>query len=862
MIILLAALFIYEDLLFPTDPNKIYPWASDTWGHLVKAVYLDGQLSQGNYYPDVFPAWYSGIQMLRYYAPLPYYVLVGLLRITGDIWLSGNLFFFLTSLGGGLTFLLYRRWLGWLPAVAAGVLFLGLPDNLRVAFAEGNMPRVLATALLPLTFYFLLRLVGAGGSASGDSLSSGRRLDFIGVAACISLVTLSHMMMAAIFLVGCLLFVFAYWLIARRPFRTVAQAVLAMAAGLLISGWWLLPGLTGGISELDQQTSKDAQASFPLSFSLNPGLRADNPEAYYLGLSLVAGLALAVLFWKRLDPWVRAVVVAGFLTGLASSTLTNSLYNALPSHQWFWPIRFLSFAGFAMLLAVMGLAAWMWRQPGAGRRNLYRWAPLALLIVLMIDFNPSLPLVHGQELPQDLVRFSQRLAQLDGWRVATADLSRLGSAPSYLFTMEGRREQVFGWAYQGSITAPVLARVNQGMVEGYYPYTLDRLSTLGTDDIVVLRQPEISDRFIKTLSSDGYRLELDAGDLELYHRSGQPRAYTIPYKMLGIGRGAHNLAMIFPEVMVGSSANLDDYESEFLDQFDGLFLSGFTWKDRTTAEERVRDFLSHGGQRVLVDLSGIPEDILSKQPKFLGVYGEPVLPINQANLVSGGKIQPMLPFDRENLPWVTQAPQGLDETLVGFSYAPSGGTALGAKYLDESFDELEAGSFDTRQANSAQARHKVHFIGLNLVYHALLTHDPVVIDLLQSVLELQAGQMPARQAVPLANYRPQAHSYSFDYRIEEDTQVVVPIAHHTGTKVYIDGQFTPSQGMDRLTLTTLKAGQHHVELRSEQTSVYLTGRLLTGLGAAIVLAYVTGLFRKSGQGAQREKESLAYASDD
>ena len=65
MVVILAGLFIYQSLLFPADPEQIYPWGSDTWGHLIKAVYLDQQISQGNYYPDLFPGWYNGLQVLR-----------------------------------------------------------------------------------------------------------------------------------------------------------------------------------------------------------------------------------------------------------------------------------------------------------------------------------------------------------------------------------------------------------------------------------------------------------------------------------------------------------------------------------------------------------------------------------------------------------------------------------------------------------------------------------------------------------------------------------------------------------------------------------------------------------------------------
>jgi hypothetical protein len=156
----------------------------------------------------------------------------------------------------------------------------------------------------------------------------------------------------------------------------------------------------------------------------------------------------------------------------------------------------------------------------------------------------------------------------------------------------------------------------------------------------------------------------------------------------------------------------------------------------------------------------------------------------------------------------------------------------------------------------------VHFIGLNMVFHALLTHDPVVIALLEDVLGLKAGQMPAREVVPLIKYLPQEQSYSFDYNVDKDTQVLIPIAHHPGTRVYIDGQFTPSQGMDQLTLTTLKAGQHHAEVRSEETAVYFLGKLASGVGVVILLAYTIGLILRPETRVQRPETTQAYASSE
>ena len=52
-----------------------YPNGSDTFAHLYKGQMLYQALKEGNLYPMYDPYWYNGVQMLRYWAPLPVYFL-------------------------------------------------------------------------------------------------------------------------------------------------------------------------------------------------------------------------------------------------------------------------------------------------------------------------------------------------------------------------------------------------------------------------------------------------------------------------------------------------------------------------------------------------------------------------------------------------------------------------------------------------------------------------------------------------------------------------------------------------------------------------------------------------------------------
>lgn len=797
IVIVGTALVVYHPILWSFSPSQRYPWASDTWGHLIKVEYLDQELRQGHLYPDIFPAWYNGIQMLRYYAPVPYYLMVPILRASGDIFFTGNVFIFTCELLGSLSLLLFRSRIGLLPATLTALLALILPDHLRVAFAEGNLPRVLAAALLPGALYLVLRLLS----------ERPRRRHFVALSLLMALIVLSHAMMAAIFAVGLGLFVLAYWQLGRAHQRAAITSIIALATGILLAGWWLLPSLVGGITEIDQTAASEAIAYFPPSIAFNPLLRVHDPEIFYAGLSFVGTLILALAYWRRLSPLTKSLFLVGALTVLVDSSLVRDLYAALPFHQLFWPIRFMSFAGPVLLLASMTLADTLRRQGS--------WHQLwfgIIVLGLAADFHPSLHLIHLQEAPLQVEAIADRLAQLPGWRVATADLSRLGSSPSLLFGDRGHRDQVYGWAYQGATTAPLVANINYALSHGYPRYAVDRLNLLGTDDVVTIDRPEIPADFRQELVAAGFHLDQHQGALDLYHRDGGPRAYLIHPDILGIGEGTENLAFLFPQVLSGSSPYVDDYSLDFLRKFRVVVLSRFRWHRRVAAEALIRAYAQQGG-KVVVDLTAAPSDAFAREPKFLDVYAEPVLGLYHTNLHQGSHTFALRPFPSPYLPWVTYTPQGLDHADTTFDYLGIPAVAIGEK----------------RVGNAG-----VTFVGLNLIFQAVLTRDPVSIQVLSHVIGAPSHVRPTRTAIPLISYREAENGEHFHYQLKSDGLLLIPVADNDGTVAYVDGQVASSWSMSHLVLLAAASGTHDVVIASHPTPSYSYGRIGTVLGLLIL----------------------------
>jgi uncharacterized membrane protein len=805
LLVAATVLAAFRGIWQPATDGATYPWGSDTLGHLIKAEYLQQEIAAGHFYPNIFPAWYSGVQLMRYYPPLPYYVLALINLVTRDMIAAGHWYVVLAALAGALSFLSFARWVGWAPAALGALLFALAPDNLRVALAEGNLPRILATALLPGLTYCLLRLLTDDGqrrhAAAGALLLMG--------------IVLSHAMMGAIFGVSLGLLAVLLFLIHGGPARRVLSALGVLAIGLALSGWWLLPSLSGGISTLDQQAVTEALAIFPLTTYLNPFLRFGDREILYVGLGLSVMLLAALFHRAGRRPAPLSLTLVGAATVLISTPGFNDLFNGLPAHQLFWPIRFLSFSALALTLALM----FQLSEFRAHRHGRAIFAAAA--VVLLLDAAPSLGLAFRRPAPPALTAISRELTARKGWRVATLDFSRFGSAPTYFFTAQGGREQIFGWAYQGARTAANVASLNGSLETGAWGYAVGALDMLGADDVVLLKTDPRLASFAPRLEQHGFAEVWSDAEVSLYHRAGGPRAFRVSADALGIGPGAQNFAAVFPGVIVATSPYVDDYDLAYLARFRMVVLSRFNWRDQDKAEALIRIYAEQGGQ-VLVDLNGAPDDELAREPRFLDVYGERVRIAGETvRLDVEGQSQTLLPFAYPE--WQSVVPQGHLESLVTFDYHGVIGTVLGYESYGQG---------------------RVWFVGLNLPFHTLLTNDPAALDILARVMTVPAGQPAQWEAVSLDQYRADRDGYAFDYAIEAAGDLLVPVADHGGAEIRVDGHTVESHSLYNLVGFTAPAGKHHVTITFRPTAVYGYGALLSLAG---LLAGALGLWKWKGK---------------
>jgi hypothetical protein len=123
---------------------------------------------------------------------------------------------------------------------------------------------------------------------------------------------------------------------------------------------------------------------------------------------------------------------------------------------------------------------------------------------------------------------------------------------------------------------------------------------------------------------------------------------------------------------------------------------------------------------------------------------------------------------------------------------------------------------------------KVWFVGLNLPYHAVQSRDPLAIQLLSALLQLEPETPAEYTQVPLYGYQAGPSGYRFAYQLEESQALFVPVAHHPGMIVKVDGEPVKNYSYERLLVFDAPAGKRSVEVSVQKSSIYSIGWLVSG----------------------------------
>ncbi|PKM56709.1 MAG: hypothetical protein CVU98_09860 [Firmicutes bacterium HGW-Firmicutes-3] len=708
-IIVLLLIVSFIAILIWITRNGLSPWGSDTWGHIFKSHFLYNEVMKGNLFPQYTELWYNGLQPFRYWAPLPYYIMmIGELISNGNVLFGYYFFVGIVFFVGAIPFILYGKkknnvYLGTI----LGILYFILPDNYRLLFAEGNLPRVVVSIIFP---YLLLSVF--------VYFEKRKQRTLLLIAFLMLLITLSHAMIAA--LVGITLFLFVVIrLMIMKDKLIESMYVLASAVfGIIASAMWLYPALKGGIVSLDASGNSSVMESltYHISQSLNPIYRfiGSSTDAYYFGLAIFIIMILG-LFLSKGQAKVTMLVV--FVIFLGTTKWFLFILMKLPMSELFWMMRF---TPMAMCFFLFGLLEWDVLK----RKVLYGFLFLMFMdsLITMVVVQTSLPTHRANE----SIVYATSIANQ---RVAMMDLSTYDSDPSYHISYGDKsykKAQVFGWAWQGATTATNIVEVNEAFTKAYYNTMFDKLLELGSDTVIVRKKYiENEERLIQTGMNLGYELKKEFTD-DLVFQMNTPENFgtKVNYEYLAIGKFASNVVLAFPEFTVGEDDYIDHYTYEQLKAYKKIVVTGFKYDDKDKAEALLIA-LSRSGVDVYIDLSGLEPDMYLMRAEFLGVIAQPL------NLIGS---YPMLNYDNETY------------VLDNFKKGSYNWNTLSLANLDVDMgngiiDSQEVVFFGTKKNN------RLHFIGLNLLYYIYEQRDERALDLVGSLLGVEAEHLPKREVV-------------------------------------------------------------------------------------------------------------------
>lgn len=711
--------------------NGTYPAGSDTMYHIYRGDYVYNSIKDGNWYPLYDYMWYNGVELMRYWAPLAAYFMAFCEMLAGGNMLIGYLIFVgIISVLGALSWL-YIGIRMKRPVLGAfiGFIWFFMPNNLCALFVEGNLARSLSMIFLPLFIYEV-----------SEYLKDRKviRIPFAMIS--FILIALCHLGYAGMVALAVLVYCIVH-MIEGYSKRAAADIVISILLSFMLIGVWLVASLNGGITSLD---NSENMANFfqKIVYTLNPVDRITTDYAhFYFGLA-AAILAVGGMFFGYKKS--RAGFVTAIITLICTATAMYPVLKILPGSQYLWMLRFISIA---LCMILYSFLKW---------DTLKKPLIVFFCVLLVLDIVPSIPLITGGlntisitkngvsintdndsvwdrlDMQQDNTLIS-KAQSITKQRIALLDDSSLGSMGAFLVSdWNNAIPAAYGAGREAANTSTNIVRINRALADGNYYYVFDRCRELGNDTVLVrLSSLEKYGVSVKDMDmaagASGYSVAGENAAYRLYHMDTYDNWGTISkYKVIGIGSGTPLISQSFPAVEETDSDNLNDYSYEQLSQYKQVILDGFTYDDKTAAEELVLR-LSEAGVKVVIYADGIPQEKKTQSQEFLGVTCSDIVfkngyPDMDTKL---GVLYPDL-FPKGYATWQTVYVTGLDNTW--------------GSVMDNG---LKLDFYGTVKNDN------IIVCGLNLAYYYGVSADKSVGRLLSDMMDITSAQLPERTNIEL-----------------------------------------------------------------------------------------------------------------
>jgi 6-pyruvoyl tetrahydropterin synthase-like protein len=719
-------------IMYVIKISGVYPRGSDTLCHIYRADLIYHSIQSGVWYPLYDNMWYNGVEIMRYWGPLPLYFIALLQYFAqGDALNAYVLFIGVVYFIGGSGWLLF----GWKYnriglSTFIGITWFLLPENMRVQIDDGNLPRALINSLLPFLFYFIWITL------EEKKWSSLVSLIFIN-----ALIGLCHAGIATMVLFSVLIYLIVH-AFANKSFKMHKFILIGMILSFALIGIWLFPALNGGAVSKGNSTNQVMSIFFEnVIQSLNPTDRVQGDlSVFYYGLSLFVINILGVLLGTKK---VRSSFLTAMLIFFCTSKSMYSIFVKLPFSQYLWMIRFIPLS---LALIYMSIILW---------KDLKKWVYIMIGIIIILDILPSYQYIYAEpekrvtDVRQAQYNKAEALAivqakEVTQQRMTLFDLSTYGAfAPYYVSGVEPKVQYTFGAGWEGARTASNIVQINSALTYGNYYFLFDRCLELG-DDTILFRIDYLENKerdieqLIKAGKQSGYDLVLQTGHSMVFHREiGESFGTIVTYKNIAIGEAAKNISLLFPSFKEGNSTNLSDYTFEELKNYDKIYLSDFTYNQGDDIESILRK-LAENGVQIYIDMNKIPVNSKTNRNEILGVSAQVIaFHENFPSLYYLGKVYQPQEFSSEE----EELKEEITDEVISWNTV----------YLDgithiDGYCTLN----DTQLVFAGTGKYdNIHFLGFNLLYHALISNDVEITKLLTELFGDKLEDIPMRVPVPL-----------------------------------------------------------------------------------------------------------------
>ena len=710
------------------------PTGSDTWGHLYKSDFMYKNILKGNFFPLYSLDWYNGMELFRYWGPITYYVLAFFQAISQHHTAleSYHLFILFAFIISIIPWYLFgKRHNKVILGTILGLLWFFNPDNIRILFGEGNLPRVIITLIFP---FLLLTLE--------NYLENKKKKDLYILTFMFFIMTLTHIMITA--LVGIITFLY---LIVRTNFikeiKENIKILLYEILGIILTGPWLIPALRGGIMKMDSNYDTVTKSlTYYISQSLNPFYRHINgqPDAFYFGIFILIIAVIGSFYGKNKKMFAMVVLLF-----IGTTKLFLPILLKMPFSQLFWIVRFIPFA-----IAIFLLALLKWDTLGKKTTILF-------LVLLSIESLITIQTLDFTKPEYELKEELKIAKSISIDRIALMDMSVNKADASYFISagLNGKK-QVFGWAWQGAMTKTNLVNFNESYIKGYYNFMFDRLIEIGADTVIVDKfyiPEEKETNLLNAATSKKYLLYAETNNAWIFKLDIESTYGVVNnYKNLAIGKGSEAITYLFPSFKIGQSENLLDYTTEEIIKYDKLFIASIPLEDIELIEKKIIEILKVKDMDIYIDMSSFPVDTYNKKYTLFNVFREKLQlktqykELNYKNTI----YTPSNDFNSFEL-WKTNSLLNLDEELLTTEIDGVNHVLYGKKS-------------------------NINFISGGLIYYLYDQKDDNLIKLFENIFEEEYGENKKElKKIIIKQNKNQIEIENKEYKKNEE--IIIPIAY-------------------------------------------------------------------------------------